>query len=664
MSRRMPYGRTLLIPALLVVTTLAVMAGSAHAETIDPDGVGGLIPAPKNPTGAGTMYETYPHLLTWRLDKDFDTFDFLDPALHLIPDLLLVVLVTIGAGVSTLAGWCFGLTDLPEVQGPLTQAISGSAGAVMAGLFPSALAVGGLVAFLRSQRGEGSAFSELSWVLVSAVAAATLLTTPQVWVDGVDAGRMLGTEVAMTATEGGIGAAGGGIEKTPFTLGHKTAYPGDAGDRVSRRATDTVWRVYVGTPWCLAEFGSMKLCQEHGRKVLDHGTDTGARKEYLQDHLDEDDVGAESQAYREGHRPLERAGVLAIAVPVALLFGLLLITLLFGSITALLAALFLLVVGPLFAALWVIPGRPRQWGVRWADALVGVVMQSGITTLAAGAVMIVQMVVALAMPTYGWLGCAALSIASALAAFKYKGILTSIVGGAGPGGGSGAGALLGALATRSLSRQAGRVLRAPGHIAGRIGDAVERRHKVPPPRPAPRPLPPPPPPAPAGGRQPRPGSGTGPGRGTSPGGTGPGTTLAAANRRTNRGGSASRVTPAGSAQQPAGAGPGPAGRRTPSGTTSPSPSPAPSTGTGTATIPAQTGQAAQDNPVSSPGSGTPRPRPRATGRRTTQPPAPSTRAGARRAPRPQPPVIRPARRPAPPPRGWTQPPLPDPPAPR
>ncbi|WP_328966206.1 proline-rich domain-containing protein [Streptomyces virginiae] len=657
MSRCLPRGRTLALPLMAVVTTLAVTTGAAHAETVDPDGVGGLLPAPLAPTGGGTIYETYPHLLTWRLDKDFGQFDFLDPALHMIADVLLVVLVTIGSAVSTLAGWAFGMTDLPEVQGPLTQAISGSAGAVMAGLFPSALAVGGLVAFLRAQRGDGGGFTDLSWVLVSAVAAATLLTTPQVWVDGVNSGRMLGTEVAMSATDAGIGAAGGGIEKTPFALGHTTTYPGDASDRVVRRATDTVWRVYVGMPWCLAEFGSMKLCQEHGRQVLDLGTDLEKRKEYLRENLDDEDVGAESQSYRQGHRPLERAGVLVVAVPVALLFGLLLIVLLFGSIAAMMAALFLLVVGPLFAALWVIPGRPRQWGVRWADALVGAVMQSAITTLTAGAVMIIQMVTALAMPTYGWLGCSALSIAGAVSAFKYRSILTGIVGGAGPTGGGGAGALLGALATRGLSRHAGRVLRTPGRLSRRLGDAVERRHRPPAPplRPGrPRPPAPPPPPPPTGGRPPRPSSGTGPGRGTGPGGTGPGTTLAAAGRRSTR--AASAGAPRGAQQAPV--------QSTPPRTVPPSrqgqqtPAHSPTA----RTLPAPT------NPVSQQLPGGPMRMPPTAGstpnraRKATQPPAPS--AGNRRAqtPPPRTPRLRTGRRvPPPPPRGWTQPPLPQPP---
>lgn len=521
------------------------------------------------------------------------------------------------------------MTDLPEVRGPLTQAISGSAGAVAVGLFPSALAVGGVVAFLRCQRGEGNAVSELAWVLVSAVAAATLLTTPTIWVDGVDEGRMIGTDIAMSATDAGIGS-GAGIEKMPFTLGHTTTYSGDASDRVSRRATDTVWRVYVALPWCLAEFGSVELCQKHGKAILDYGADKEKRKSYLQEHVD-DGVGTEAKSWREGHRPLERAGVLIIAVPVALLFGLLLITLLLGSVTAMMAALFLLVVGPLFAALWVIPGRPRQWGVRWMDALVGTVMQSAITTLTAGGVMIIQMTTALAMPTYGWLGSSALSIAGAVAAFRYRAILTSIVGASGVGASSGAGALMGVMATRTLSRQAGRVLRTPGRISSRIGDAVERRSRPPAtavsPRPhAPPPPPPPPPALPLPPPRPAPGAGTGPGRSPGPGGTGPGTTVAAAHRRAGRAGA-----------QPAGHGKPsiPAPTHSPTVTTIPAPATAQKQG--------------QQVPLSPPTARTIPARPQGTARRATQPPAPSARR--RTLPPPRTPRPRVGRRyPPPPPR--------------
>ncbi|MEV7420680.1 hypothetical protein [Streptomyces sp. NPDC089919] len=652
--KRLSRGRSLAIPVLAVLTTWAVTAGVAHADTIDPIGVGGLFPSPSVPKGHGTMFETYPDLLTWRLDTDFDTFDVLDPVLHTIADVLMVLLVTIGAAVATLAGWTFGMTDLPEVQKPLAEAISGSAGAVMAGVFPAALAIGALVAFMRSQRGDGGGFSDLAWVLVSAVAAATLLQSPQTWVDGVDQGRMLGTDIAMTATDAGIGSAGGGIEKVPFALATPTRYSGDAQDRVVRRATDTVWRVYVAQPWCLAEFGSLTACQRYGREVLDRGSDMDKRKDYLEEEVTDDDVGDESLAWREGHRPMARAGVLLVAVPVALLFGLLLITLLFGSIAAMMAALFLLVVGPLFAALWVIPGRPRQWGMRWFDALVGTIMQSAIVTLTAGGVMMIQMVTAMAMPTYGWLGSSALSIAGAIAAFKYRGVLTSIVGGGGAAGAGAAsmGALLGAMATRGVGRQAaraagatgrgiGRAGRAAGRGAGRLADAIEEHGPQPddppsagPTRPVRRPTPPPPPPA--GGRPPRPGPGTGPGRGPAAGGTGPRATVAAAGRRAGRAATDTTDTP----PLPPGASvPKPARPRTGSGRLE---KPDPARGDAEAALP--------------PAARTVRPR-TPGGRPATQPPAPRARAPRAAAPPPRTPQTptpprppRPGRRYPPPPR--------------
>ncbi|MEU8779920.1 hypothetical protein [Streptomyces sp. NPDC048606] len=596
------------------------------------------------------MSETYPDMLTWRLDKDYGDYDFLDPALHVIADVLMVILVAVGNGVTTLARWTFALTEMPDIQGPLTQAISGSAGAVMAGIFPSALAVGALVAFFKSQRGDGSGFTDLAWVLVSAVAAATLLQTPQTWVSGVDQGRLIGTEIAMSATEGGIGAVGGGIEKTPFSLGTPSTYRGDVKDRVVRRSSDSVWRVFVATPWCLAEFGSLEICEKYGKDVLDFGTDSEKRKEFLNKEVDGDSVGAESQSWRQGHRPLERAGVLLVAVPVALLFGILLIVLLFGSITALMGALFLLIVGPIFAALWVIPGRARNWGVRWADLLVGSVLQGAIVTLTAGAVMMLQMITAVAMPTYGWVGSSALSLAGAVAAFKYRSILSGIVGAGSAGGGGSAGALLGALATRRVSRHAGRLLRTPGRLAGRLGDAVERRHR--PPTPAARsvvrrPAPPPPPPAggPGGARPGRPSSG--PGRGPGSGGVGPRVTVGAARSAGRAGGgrAGAPVTGAGTGAGSPAPTPGPVpvvpgpGRRGRAGgggstpATSAGSTPAPAGSTSSPSAPARTVR---------PTTGAPR----------TQPPAPPL--GARRAVLPPPRVARPRpasrRYPPPPPR--------------
>ncbi|MFD6879709.1 MULTISPECIES: hypothetical protein [unclassified Streptomyces] len=634
--------RTLALPLLALVTTWTTVGGVASADTIEPDGASGLLPAPTVPASGRTMFEAYPHLLTWRLDKDFGDYDFLDPALHVIADLLVVILVTVGSGVTTLAEWSFGLIDMPEIQGPLTQAISGSAGAVMVGIFPSALAVGALVAFFRSQRGDGAGYTDLAWVLVSAVVAATLLQTPQTWVDGVDTGRTVGAELAMTATEGGIGSVGGGIEGTPFKLAQPSTYPGEVKDRVVRRSSDTVWRVYVATPWCLAEFGSLEICKKYGREVLDFQTDTEKRKEFLKQKVNGDSVGAESQSWRQGHRPLERAGVLLVAVPVALLFGILLITLLLGSITALMGGLFLLIVGPFFAALWVIPGRPRQWGVRWADALVGTVLQSAIVTLTAGAVMMLQMVTAMAMPTYGWLGSSALSIAGAVTAFKYRAILVGIVGGGAAGGGGSMGAVLGVLATRGLSRVAGGVVRAPGKIAGRIGDKVEERHRRPAPAP-PRPRPTPPPPPPGGHpTHPRPRSGPGRGPGTGgTGGTGPSTTIAKARRP----------------RRPGGTGPGTGGVSTGTGTDTTAPPatvPAPGRrgrlapeGAPAGTVPAR--RESPDPAAPAPTGAARRPRP-GTAPRQTQPPAP-VRRRTPRPPAPRTPRPRTGRRyPPPPPR--------------
>ncbi|MET9419078.1 hypothetical protein ABZY03_33900, partial [Streptomyces klenkii] len=101
---------------------------------------------------------------------------------------------------------------------------------------------------------------------------------------------------------------------------------------------------------------------------------------------------------------------------------------------------------------WVIPGRPRQWGIRWFDQLVGFTLQSCIATLVLGCTLIVNTTVTSLIPTIGWLPSAGLSIAAALVALRFRRLLDSIVG---ISGGMGAGgAIMGLLAAKGASKAA------------------------------------------------------------------------------------------------------------------------------------------------------------------------------------------------------------------
>ncbi|MFF5924173.1 hypothetical protein ACFY8C_38485 [Streptomyces flavochromogenes] len=455
MTARLPRLRTLAIPGMLALTTLMVAAGHAHAETIDPVGIGDLLPSPQSkvPDGQGTLYEEYANPNLWVLDTNYGRYDVLDPMAQTIADVLMALIVVLGTAVIVIVAWIFQVTSLPELQNALSGAIGGAAQGLSTTLLPAALAVGALVAFAKQREGGGGGgLSQLAWVAVSGVVSISLLSTPQVWVDGVDTTRQVGASVALNATAGGISTGG---EEYPFKVGHEPTYTGNGRDDMIRRSSDAVWRSFVATPWCLAEFGSIEVCEKYGKELLDKGTSREDRKEWLADELTNESVGHDSMRWHQGHNPLGRIAVTVPALIVLIIFAALVLALAFASLASLIGALMLLIAGVVFACLWVIPGRPRQWGLRWFDQLLGLTLQSFIATLTLGAVLVVQVVTSQMFGVYQWAPSAGLSIAAALMAFKFRKIIESIVGVSGTSS-SPMGAVLGMLTTRSATRALGR----------------------------------------------------------------------------------------------------------------------------------------------------------------------------------------------------------------
>ncbi|MGW0121719.1 hypothetical protein [Streptomyces sp. NPDC003327] len=449
---RLPRLRTLAIPAMLALTTVVVAAGHAHAEAIDPVGIGDLLPSPETniPDGQGTLYEEYGSSSVWLLDTNYGVYDVMDPILETIADVCMALITVIGIGVIVIVQWIFQLTSLPELQNALAGMIGGTAKGLSTTLLPAALAVGALVAFAKQREsGGGGGLSQLAWVAVSGVVSISLLTTPQVWVDGVDTTRQVGASVALQATAGGISQ---GNQEYPFKLGHEPTYTGTGRDDMIRKSSDAIWRSYVAAPWCLAEFGSFEVCEKIGKQVLDLGDSREDRKEWLEDNAGDEDIGRASKRWHQGHNPLGRIAITVPALAVLLLFAVLVIRLAFTSLASLIGALMLLIAGTLFACLWVIPGRTRQWGLRWFDQLIGLTLQSFISTLTLGSVLVVQVAITRMFGVYGWAPSVGLSIAAAIMAIKFNKILESILGVSAGGASSPFGAVLGMLTTRSLTR--------------------------------------------------------------------------------------------------------------------------------------------------------------------------------------------------------------------
>ncbi|MFK0142548.1 hypothetical protein [Streptomyces murinus] len=464
----LPRLRTLALPTAGLLATLAVFAPAAAADGTDdykPGGIGDLMPSPFKPPGQGTLFEsTSPS--AYRLDKqlsdDVTGGDLIDDWMHGVGDFLAWVLTDIGRATVVVIGWCFNVVSMPGIEAAISHAIAGAAGPMMQIFLPAAVAIGGFVAW--AKRSESSPLGQIAWVAASAAIATTFLVAPAVWVKGVDNGRQLGANIAMTTI--GAGLTGSDDAAMPFKT-PEPAWSSNTKDNTVRRAGDAVWRTYVAEPWCVADLGSVKACQRWGYDVIKMGTDMDAREDYLSKTLNTDTVGKEAVKWRQGHNGAGRVGVLLAAIVSCAIFAALAISLAITTLASLIGALMLLVCGVAFATLWCIPGKPRQWGVQWFEMLLGLVMVSFTSTMLLGSVMVVSVSLMSLLPAYGWLMVSALNICAAVMAFKVKGRLDGIVS---AGGAQMAGrGMLGTLGRMARARRLRRALSRGGRRSG-FGD--------------------------------------------------------------------------------------------------------------------------------------------------------------------------------------------------
>lgn len=465
--------RRLAAPLLVgALTTLSVFSPPAHAdEPVDPTGIGDLMPGPGEapPEGTGTLYEEYGNPNLWILDEDLGNTDFTDGSATVIYNILMSFIVVIGRAVTTIVGWLYELISLPELSKAVESAISGSAGWVFATFFPAAFAVGAVVVFSKRQEAQGSEMGQWGWLFAAGVLAVSLLTSPGAWVSGVDTVRQLGATVATKITADGMSEE----KNFPFKLDHEPSYSGDdETTTMLRKSSDSVWRSYVAGPWCVANFGSIEVCQRHGKDLLDQGADRGERKEWLRENVNDKGeasdghVGAESVKWRQGKYSGGRVGITAMALVALVIFAAVLILLALSALFALIGAMMLLVMGVIFACLWCIPGRPRDWGKKWFDFLLGYTLQSFIATMILGVVLILNSVITGLMVQYGWLIASGLSIAVAVAALKLRRVMESIMGVSGVLGGGAA--VAGFLAMKGAGAIAGRASRIAKNAGGMI----------------------------------------------------------------------------------------------------------------------------------------------------------------------------------------------------
>ncbi|GAA0350672.1 hypothetical protein [Streptomyces blastmyceticus] len=499
---RLPRFRNLAIPLLGALTTLMVTAGAAAADDkkydkYKPAGIGDLLRTPRVGTGGGhTFYEQFGAALYFRLDSELGWKDIGWSMLNGIAELFMGLTVFVTQSAVVAVQWTLSLTDVKEIHDAITKSISSAGGTVSETLLPSALAVGAMVAWANHRKASGSGLSQLGWVAASGILAVSLVATPGVWVDALSSVRSVGSSVATEATSAGLDRE----VKEPFAVKGDADLKQDADDgkapkdpeeqkkaeeskknKLIRKSTDAIWRSYVATPWCIAEFGNLDTCKEFGEETLrktgkeaDDDDFDDAREEYLSKTVSGGKVGDSAMHWRQG----KNAGRVTVAIAAfvcAVLFAVLAIALAFASLASLIGSLMLLLAGVVFACLWVIPGRPRQWGMRWFDALLGFAMQSFVSTMVLGVVLVLNTVSITMLGTYGYFAAVGVSITSAIVAFKFRAVMESIVGVTGSlsSGGSAFGMAMGRGASRLAGKAtgwtAGKALRGTGAVGKQAG---------------------------------------------------------------------------------------------------------------------------------------------------------------------------------------------------
>ncbi|HYU04100.1 MAG TPA: hypothetical protein VEL02_09685, partial [Jatrophihabitantaceae bacterium] len=130
--------------------------------------------------------------------------------------------------------------------------------------------------------------------------------------------------------------------------------------------------------------------------------------------------------WTKGKNPFGRIGVLTLAAIAATIFAFLNVALAFTALMAFVGCLLLLVVGVFFACMWIIPGRPRQWGLNWFEALIGLVIQSVMAMLIFGTSLALVTAVFGLTGTLGWLPVSGLAIVVLLAGFRLRRLLEGL----------------------------------------------------------------------------------------------------------------------------------------------------------------------------------------------------------------------------------------------
>jgi len=370
--------------------------------------------------------------------------------LHAVENGLVYLIAALARGAITSMEWLLNLTLYSDNQVAIDSAVSGVANAVFWPLFGTTLAIGAMVAYGRMKReGGGSLWNDASWLIAASVFAAMFATAPSLVLKDMDDTRTMLSNGLMVgySTLGPVGDSSAGFPAVKVPNDQKGA---------TRQLADGMWNVFVTTPWCYANFNDMAICHDVGKDYLTNDQRWKDLNNWMSGKM-----GGNTDDTKGAYCPKEltaqcdwirgqsfgRLGALLFILIVTLPLVLVLLALVLFGLMAIVGFLLLALSGIIFLLFWMIPGRPRQIGVKWLEELIGALLQSVIITTVIGSVMVLDSFLAAGIPKYGFFAVALLDLATFVTGFRMRGRLENVVG---MGAGSGASPFSGYMAMRSL----------------------------------------------------------------------------------------------------------------------------------------------------------------------------------------------------------------------
>lgn len=401
-------------------------------DPIEPTGAGSLIVLPDLSAGGGRLfYEDYITPNYYTIHNAAGITEPIQMALNAASNFVMFLIEMVAASAALLASWLFSLTTVEGMGDAVANMMGASATNALGWLFPSALAIGGIIAYLTRGGGGESLLNNFLWIIVAGSLMIGLATVPDKAITGVESVRGAGAELVGTMSQG-ISVNG----ETPINHPNPPddELQGSSRDIAMRKSLDALWRTLVVTPWCLGEFGSVEACELYGDQIL---TSTGEDREKATEDAKRAQAGSGTVTWMEGtdlQMATQRLMVLVVGLIIAAVLCIVLIVIGLTAMFALVMSYLLLLVGPFFVCMWCISGAPRRWGNAWLHQLAVQILMSFIALLIFMGVLSLVAVLYDAAAAMGWAMMNMLAIVALIAAVALRGKLEAIFGIGGEGG--------------------------------------------------------------------------------------------------------------------------------------------------------------------------------------------------------------------------------------